>query len=248
MKVILFTIYILSLLVYSLRKPRQYDYGVDDWTLRKRLWDRQNKVLSCYSLCNHKSRECTILKHANQPDVLQKHLTSIDPKNNNVTVDGEQVAILCQNCEENTIGHRCGSCKQGFFNIYHNNSRIQITECRRCKCNQEGSQNMFCNSIDGFCKCKIGYTGPFCTKCVSDYHHPIQGQRRIPTKCVPNQCTKHEQCRKLDDKATCNHGICFCHGRFKGNFCEIPENSSASSTLEYGMILSFLLATCTLVW
>lgn len=44
--------------------------------------------------------------------------------------------------------------------------------------------NMFCNSIDGYCKCKSGYTGPFCTNCVDDFHHPIQGQRRIPTKCV----------------------------------------------------------------
>ena len=171
------------------RKFRQYsDYtGIDEWTLRKRLWDRQNQVLSCYSLCNHKSRECTILKHPKTADVLQKHLTSIDPKSNNVSVNGENVAILCQNCEENTIGHRCESCKQGFFNIYHNNSRIQITECRRCKCNQEGSQNMFCNSIDGYCKCKEGYTGPFCTNCVADYHHPIQGQRRIPTQCVQKE-------------------------------------------------------------
>jgi len=221
----------------NLRKSRQYDYGIDEWTIRKQHWQRQNEVISCYTLCNSKSRECSILKHPKQATNLQKHLTSIDAENNNVTVNNEQVAILCQNCEENTIGHRCESCKQGFFNIYHNNSRILITECRRCKCNSEGSMNMFCNSIDGYCKCKSGYTGPFCTNCVDDFHHPIQGQRRIPTKCVPNQCTNHEKCRKFDDKATCNHGICFCHGRYKGSFCQIPENASSSSMI-FATVLS----------
>lgn len=199
-----------------------YDYYLEDDLDRPRQ-------ASCFSLCNHKTRECSILRESKSSSNLAKYLTSVDRRSNNITINGETVAVLCSNCGDNTIGHRCETCTQGYYNIYHNNSRIHITECRKCKCNKSGSENMFCNSIDGYCKCRLGYRGAYCTSCIESYHHPILGQRRVPTKCVPNTCTTDAECRSMDTKASCMYGLCLCSGKgkFKGDKCEIRTSSGA---------------------
>ena len=56
---------------------------------------------------------------------------------------------------------RCDICRGGYYGF----SR-KTGSCSPCGCNTAGSQNQYCNSFTGDCRCKDFVTGSKCDRCI----------------------------------------------------------------------------------
>ncbi|TRZ04245.1 hypothetical protein DNTS_029928, partial [Danionella cerebrum] len=70
----------------------------------------------------------------------------------------DELGLHCINCQGNTRGRHCESCKEGF---YHQRAG---EDCLPCNCNIAGSQGPACNH-EGLCTCKYGINGDKCDRC-----------------------------------------------------------------------------------
>ena len=56
------------------------------------------------------------------------------------------------------------TCAAGYYNLTFSGCLNQ------CQCNPIGSLDVNCNPVNGFCKCKEGYTGSLCDKCSDGFY------------------------------------------------------------------------------
>uniref|UniRef100_A0AAV2JTK7 Laminin subunit alpha-3-like n=1 Tax=Knipowitschia caucasica TaxID=637954 RepID=A0AAV2JTK7_KNICA len=124
---------------------------------------------------------------------------------NGLATECEDGTGKCLNCQYNTAGDRCDSCKEGY---YGNPSQ---KTCTVCPCPFSVSTNSFavgCQEVSGGikCMCKLGYTGDRCERCSSGFY----GEPVVPGgSCRP----------------------CNCNGN--GNSCD-PRTGICKNTLEPG--------------
>ncbi|KAM6924939.1 laminin subunit beta-1 [Xenentodon cancila] len=99
----------------------------------------------------------------------------------------------CRHCRDNTAGHLCERCMDGFFGSPVLGSG---EHCRPCPCpGNPGSDHFNGHSCQAdrssdqiICTCKQGYTGPRCDQCGPGYYgNPEQpGGRCVPCECNNN--------------------------------------------------------------
>ncbi|XP_053549953.1 laminin subunit gamma-2 [Bombina bombina] len=97
----------------------------------------------------------------------------------------------CINCNGNTEGPHCESCKIGYY-------PLPGGDCAPCNCHATGSLNSQCD-IFGRCTCKAGVTGEKCDRCKPGFHTLTEaGCRRQGCHCDPagtsRGCDTGEQC------------------------------------------------------
>ncbi|XP_017326854.2 laminin subunit gamma-2 [Ictalurus punctatus] len=85
----------------------------------------------------------------------------------------DSLGLRCANCQDNTDGRHCESCKEGFYHQRAGES------CLPCYCNPTGSEGSGCNS-QGQCVCKRGVQGAQCDRCAN-------GSPITATGCEPLQ-------------------------------------------------------------
>ncbi|XP_061592831.1 laminin subunit beta-2 [Cololabis saira] len=137
----------------------------------------------------------------------------------------------CSTCRDDTAGHQCERCVDGFFG----NPVLGSGErCRPCPCpGNPGSDHFNGHSCraDGaanqiVCDCKRGYDGPRCDQCAPGYYgNPEQaGGRCLPCECNnnidpqdPGSCDPRTgqclRCRYYTDGPSCEQ----CESGYYGN-------------------------------
>ncbi|XP_060786974.1 laminin subunit gamma-2 [Neoarius graeffei] len=85
----------------------------------------------------------------------------------------DSLGLRCANCQGNTEGRHCESCKEGY---YHQRAGER---CLPCYCNPLGSEGPGCDS-QGQCLCKRDVQGTQCDRCTNGSSIPLTG-------CEPQQ-------------------------------------------------------------
>ncbi|KRT80328.1 hypothetical protein AMK59_7971 [Oryctes borbonicus] len=124
------------------------------------------------------------------------------------TCDGE--TCRCQNCTDNTSGHKCEKCADGFYGTPAEN-------CRPCPCpSTDRNFATSCDVMRGTCRCRPGYEGPKCKKCAQDYYgNPLQ----VGGSCRPCACNLGGIIRRGCDST----GQCYCRNGITGRKCSMCE-------------------------
>ncbi|KAJ7326565.1 Laminin subunit [Desmophyllum pertusum] len=97
------------------------------------------------------------------------------------------------------VGRRCDRCKLGHSGF---------PRCRRCGCHEVGSVSLSCTS-NGRCRCKPGFGGYKCDRCVSSSYY---GFPECKTCACNNLGSLSTFCRSRD-------GQCQCRRNFQGQKC-----------------------------
>ena len=139
----------------------------------------------CLHACNHRSESCTVnyfnsyghnkqkskktipSNQSKSEDYYLKNLQPIDYIKSSVHPKYD-LKVDCLNCQNNTEGSKCQSCKFGYYDIYQESRIVNLLrlhptlgndekdidhrlklmklpiDCRPCSCNPEGSQNFRC--------------------------------------------------------------------------------------------------------
>ncbi|XP_054282487.1 laminin subunit alpha-1 [Macrosteles quadrilineatus] len=112
----------------------------------------------------------------------------------------------CLDCADNTGGHHCGDCAEGFY------GNPELGGCRPCPCPAVEQNFAFrCDVRPGqepFCACRPGYTGKLCDRCAYGWY----GYPRVPGgSCVPCECSPYgsvsDECHEETGQCNCRAGI-----------------------------------------
>ncbi|XP_019626967.1 PREDICTED: basement membrane-specific heparan sulfate proteoglycan core protein-like isoform X3 [Branchiostoma belcheri] len=119
-------------------------------------------------------------------------------------------AGTCSNCQHNTEGPRCQTCKPG----YTGDATKGPTGCKSCldNCNKHSST---CDKSTGVCtNCQHQTTGSKCEKCIAGYTGD-------PTKGTSTDCKPTAGCPCNKHSSTCPGGVCKnCQHHTTGKYCE----------------------------
>ncbi|XP_073704726.1 laminin subunit gamma-2 [Garra rufa] len=133
----------------------------------------------------------------------------------------DHLGLYCIDCQGNTEGRHCESCKEGYFHQRAGDN------CAPCNCNTAGSQGLVCNN-EGQCACKQGVYGEKCDRCQD-------GSLVTASGCQPLRVS----CRsRISGRLTYNTEEClpcFCNGH--SSVCSSAEGYSIyniTSTFENG--------------
>ncbi|XP_059504187.1 netrin-G1-like isoform X2 [Stegostoma tigrinum] len=134
----------------------------------------------------------------------------------------ESGRLSCQ-CEHNTTGQDCESCRNGFqgrpwragsyLPIPKGTANVCLpdkTPSDHCQCNPDGALHRRCNDT-GYCICKSGATGPKCDKCLPGYYWH-RGCRASVCDNVLSRCENGGVCE--------DNGRCLCQPPYTGLLCE----------------------------
>ena len=80
----------------------------------------------------------------------------------------------CIDCQDNSDGPKCETCKKGFF-------KNEYGRCVPCGCNADGSQSEQCDD-SGKCYCHYGVDGDKCDRCKDNFYNLARGG------CTPCNC------------------------------------------------------------
>ncbi|CAH8581151.1 unnamed protein product [Schistosoma haematobium] len=98
-----------------------------------------------------------------------------------------QTTGICENCRDNTGGDHCETCREGFYG-----DPLRKTPCKPCSCPGGGLNHAKkCHMgplEEQICICKVGYTGPRCSQCATNYFgNPTEpGGSCRPCECSGN--------------------------------------------------------------
>ncbi|KAK2860991.1 hypothetical protein Q7C36_005157 [Tachysurus vachellii] len=87
----------------------------------------------------------------------------------------DYLGLRCANCQDNTEGRHCESCKEGF---YHQKAG---ENCLPCDCNPLGSEGRGCDD-QGQCVCKRGVQGTQCDRCADGSSIKASGCEQLQQK------------------------------------------------------------------
>ncbi|CAN8178114.1 unnamed protein product [Coccothraustes coccothraustes] len=136
--------------------------------------------LTCRSFCRHRADVCVsraeLERHRRDPDryPLEPHLIHTW-----VSEGPSEAQAVCVNCQNNSMGDRCDTCRPGYFML--------DGTCTRCQCNGHADT---CNELDGTgCPCQNNTESGACperrdcyrhqcSKCRDSFQgHPVGGQQ-----------------------------------------------------------------------
>ncbi|XP_046676227.1 laminin subunit alpha-1 isoform X3 [Homalodisca vitripennis] len=112
----------------------------------------------------------------------------------------------CMDCSDNTGGHHCGDCAEGFY------GNPDLGGCKPCPCPSVEQNFAFrCDIRAGqepFCACKEGYTGKLCDRCSYGwYGYPWRpGGSCVACECDPNGSVS-DVCHEESGQCNCRPGI-----------------------------------------
>ncbi|KAG9345764.1 hypothetical protein JZ751_008908 [Albula glossodonta] len=87
---------------------------------------------------------------------------------------GRRSGGVCDNCQHNTEGRHCQTCKSGFYRDPQRPASAPDS-CKPCACHPVGSVpfhlsgHSLCDPSSGECVCKPGVGGPHCDRCMVGY-------------------------------------------------------------------------------
>ncbi|KAG9356119.1 hypothetical protein JZ751_000963 [Albula glossodonta] len=130
---------------------------------------------------------------------------------------------VCRNCQHNTDGVNCERCKAGFYRPYGvqpdspnacehplgcPDGYFGPPTCQPCQCNGPGVAVPVCDKRTGDCKCRPGYEGRYCDRCV-------QGRFNYPY-CQGCACTTEGTLPQVCEAS----GRCLCRPEVEGPGCD----------------------------
>ncbi|XP_060040830.1 laminin subunit alpha-3 [Erinaceus europaeus] len=98
---------------------------------------------------------------------------------------------ICINCQHNSAGDHCESCKEGYYGSAVHGA------CRVCPCPHSNSFATGCVVTGGnvVCSCKPGYTGTQCERCAPGY---FGNPQKFGGSCQPCNCNSNGQLASCD--------------------------------------------------
>uniref|UniRef100_I3IZE4 Laminin subunit beta-2 n=1 Tax=Oreochromis niloticus TaxID=8128 RepID=I3IZE4_ORENI len=144
---------------------------------------------------------------------------------------------VCDDCQHNTMGHHCETCKPFYYKDPVKDIRDPRV-CIPCDCDPDGSQNGgMCDShtdpslgmVAGQCRCKTNVEGPRCDRCKTGFFGLSTDN---PHGCQPCQCDPRGT---VSGSSQCDpvSGDCFCKRLVTGRSCDqcLPEHWALSHDL-----------------
>ncbi|XP_034287609.2 laminin subunit beta-1-like isoform X1 [Pantherophis guttatus] len=140
---------------------------------------------------------------------------------------GNSSGGVCDECQHNTMGRHCQSCKPFFYRNPLADIRAK-TACISCDCDPAGSSDGgVCDShtdttlgmIAGQCRCKENVKGARCDSCKEGFYGLNDPLGCQPCRCDPRGITT--------DSSPCDQitGDCYCKRFVTGQYCDqcLPE-------------------------
>ena len=134
--------------------------------------DQNDKLQKCSDYCNHHTNSCIIKEkiyeteedyqiQLKQDDYARKYLNKINYVKSGSKDGKGDLDVTCLNCNKNTEGSLCQTCKKGYFDTWQNKRiwrfknmvgtldekilKIEI-DCQPCQCSLEGSKTYECEA------------------------------------------------------------------------------------------------------
>jgi len=125
----------------------------------------------------------------------------------------DRVTGECLRCVDNTAGHNCEECREGYYGDALAPREDDGPVCRECDCYQAGTITNTCDGSTGQCMCKDNIVGHNCDQCKDTYWNIDSG-----TGCDPCNCDPIGSVTASCDIQT---GRCYCRPGVTGQRCDI---------------------------
>lgn len=128
----------------------------------------------------------------------------------------------CLDCQENTAGPQCQTCRTG----YHGNalSSVPGDGCESCACPEARDDHNYAetcgvdSSNNFYCICLEGHTGRYCERCEEGYYGD---PARPNNRCQPCDCSGNTDNSRPGAECDSLYGNCLkCLPETKGDHCE----------------------------
>ncbi|KJE91628.1 hypothetical protein CAOG_02741 [Capsaspora owczarzaki ATCC 30864] len=132
-------------------------------------------------------------------------------------------------CQDNTTGHNCELCLEGFFRPFRPDGSIDLSDgCIACDCNGHGIGPGLCNPDGGVCSCdpSSNSEGDQCQSCIVGFWSAT-GTAEDGVSCTACQCNTHKD--YVDNECNALGGDCMtdfdgnpqpCADQTNGTHCE----------------------------
>lgn len=126
------------------------------------------------------------------------------------------------NCQKNTAGDNCESCKP----LFNNKPWQYGIACEKCNCSDLASSCIYSPSRGhGVCQgCIRNTTGDFCQQCLPGYH------RNSNSLCISCGCNLSGVNQAICNEST---GVCFCKQNVEGVSCDTCKNEFFNLTIDH---------------
>ena len=98
-------------------------------------------------------------------------------------------------------GLKCNQCQYGYYTLDVSNER----GCTSCGCDPQGSENAFCNPLNGQCQCKANVVGQRCNECAQGFWNFAQGC--VDCGCDPQGSEPGTSCDRFSGQCQCKTNV-----------------------------------------